>query len=85
MLCQLSRRISRCSNWLYFRFLFDMEKREYVELQSCKKTFDLRGIQPTLAPTYANIDDLLNASLWIETDTERRAFLYVDSIVISLE
>lgn len=72
-------------NWLYLRFLFDMEKREYVELQSCKKTFDLRGIQPTLAPTYANIDDLLNASLWVETDTERRAFLFADSIVISLE
>ncbi len=72
-------------NWLYFRLLFDLKKRQYVELQSGKQTFDLRGLQPTLAERYANIGELLNASVWIETDTDRRAFLFVDSTVISIE
>ncbi len=72
-------------NWLYFRLLFDLKKRQYVELQSGKQTFDLRGIQPTLVEPYANIDGLLNASVWIEADTDRRVFLYLDSAVISVE
>lgn len=71
------------SNWLYFRLLFDMERREYVELQSGRRTFDLRGLAPTPADPYANIGELLNASVRIETDTDRREFLFVDSVVIS--
>jgi hypothetical protein len=72
-------------NWLYFRLLFDLHKREYIELQSEKRIFYLRGRAPTLVEAYANIEALLNASVWIETDTDRRAFFYVDSAVISVE
>lgn len=70
-------------NWLYLRLLVDLDKREYVELQSGAKTFDLRGIQPTFVPPYARIEGLLNPSLWVEADTDRRAFLFVDSVLIS--
>ena len=72
-------------NWRYLRFLFDAEKREYVEFQSGEQTFDLRGNSPTLVERYANIDGLLNPVLWVEADTDRRVFLYVDSVVISVE
>ena len=72
-------------NWLYFRFLFDNAKREYVEFQSGDKTFDLRGNQPTLVKPYANISGLFNPVVWIETDTNRRAFMFIDSIVISVK
>ena len=72
-------------NWLYVRFLYDMEKKEYVEMQSRNKTFDLRGIKATNVPPYARIEGLLNPVIWIETDTDRRVFLYVDSVVISME
>jgi hypothetical protein len=70
-------------NWLYFRLLFNLARREYVEMQSGSRTFDLRRLAPTLAPAYANIPELLNPSLWIEADTDRRVFLYVDSALIS--
>jgi hypothetical protein len=70
-------------NWQYFRLLFDTKKREYVELQSGDHVFDLRGIRPTYVPAYAGIQGLLNPSLWVEADTNRRVFLFVDSIVIS--
>ncbi len=72
-------------NWLYFRFLFDLAKREYVEFQSGEQVFDLAGLQPTLVPPYARITALLNPSLWIESDSARRSFLYVDSTVVSTD
>lgn len=70
-------------NWLYLRVLVDLATREYVELQSGDQTFDLHGISPTLVDPYANITGLLNPMVWVEADTDRRVFLYVDSIVIS--
>lgn len=70
-------------NWLYLRLLIDLEKREYVELQSGRRTFDLRGTRFSLADPYARIRDLVNPVVWIEADTDRRVFLFVDSVVIS--
>ncbi len=70
-------------NWHYLRFLVDSKRREYVELQCNERTFDLRGIQPTLADAYPRIWSLLNLALWVEADTNRRCFLFVDSAVIS--
>ena len=71
-------------NWTYLRFLFDTNKREYVELQCGQQIFDMRGLKPTLVDKYANIDGLLNPVFWIEADTDRRVFLYLDSVVISV-
>lgn len=72
-------------NWQYFRLLIDTEKREYVEMQCQDKTFDLeRHTIYTTAP-YARIDGLMNPLVWVETDTNRRVFLYIDSVVISQE
>lgn len=72
-------------NWLYLRLLFDSEKKEYVELQSGNRVFDLRGIKITPAESYARINGLLNPCIWIENDTNRRVFFYADSIVVSAE
>jgi len=70
-------------NWHYLRFLVDTSTRAYVELQCNDRTFNLRGVQPTLADAYARIWNLLNLALWVEADTNRRCFLFVDSLVIS--
>lgn len=72
-------------NWLYLRLLFDLEKKEYVELQSRDRVFDLRGIRATDTSPYQRIEGLLNPVIWIETDSNRRVFLYVDSVVISVD
>ncbi|HLT94891.1 MAG TPA: DUF6772 family protein [Membranihabitans sp.] len=71
-------------NWLYLRLLYDCNKREYVEMQSRDKVFDLRGNSPTDVPPYARIEGLLNPLIWVEADANRRVFLYVDSVVISM-
>lgn len=72
-------------NWLYFRLTVDVRRREYVELQSMDRTFDLRGLSPTLVPGYASIGDLINPVFFIETDTNRSAHLFLDSVVYSCE
>jgi hypothetical protein len=71
-------------NWQYFSLTVDMRKREYVELCSVNRKWDLRGIAATTVPRYPRIDYLINPVLFIETDTNRRVFLYVDSIVNSM-
>ena len=63
----------------------DIENREYVEFQSGHRTFDLRGTAFSLADPYARITDLINPVFWIENDTDRRVFLFIDSVVISAE
>jgi hypothetical protein len=70
-------------NWHYMALTIDLARREYVELESVGRTFDLRGVQPTLVKRFPRIDWLLNPVVWVEADTDRRVFLYVDSIVNS--
>jgi hypothetical protein len=70
-------------NWLYMRLTVDLERREYVEFQSMGRTFDLRSTPTTLAPTYDGISGLINPVFFIETDTERSVFMYLDSVVYS--
>ncbi len=70
-------------NWHYFSLLIDMAKREYVELRCADRVFDLRGCRPTLVEPYPRIRALLNSNVFVESDTDRRAFLFVDSAVLS--
>jgi hypothetical protein len=72
-------------NWIYFRLLVDLKRREYVEFQSKDRVFDLREFKPTLVAPYARIENLINATLWVENDTDRGSFLFVDSIVVSID
>ena len=70
-------------NWLYMRMLVDLDSRQYVEFQSMGKTFDLRGLAPQMADPYDGITGLINPVFYIESDTDRRVFMYLDSVVYS--
>lgn len=72
-------------NWLYLRLTVDVKKREYIELQSMDRVFDLRGLQPTLTHGYNSIDNLINPVFFVETDTNRSVHLFLDSVVYSTE
>ncbi|MGP6169897.1 DUF6772 family protein [Microbacterium sp. A204] len=72
-------------NWIYLRLTVDVKKREYVEMQSMDKVFDLRGIGPTLSPKYKSIDNLINPVFFVETDTDRSVNLFLDSVVYSTD
>jgi hypothetical protein len=36
-------------------------------------------------PAMANLWCMLNIACWVESDTHKRAFLYLDSVVLSAE
>ncbi len=70
-------------NWHYLALTVDLEKRCYVELRCANRVFDIQTVRPTLVDRYPRINQLLNPVLWVESDTDRRVFLFVDSIVNS--
>ncbi len=70
-------------NWLYLRLTVDVAKREYVEMQSMDQVFDMRGLAPTLSPTYKSIKNLINPIFYVESDTDRSVNLFLDSVVYS--
>lgn len=72
-------------NWLYFSLTLDTATREYVGMQAGDRTFDLRGRKIALCAPYARIRGLVNPLVWIESDTNRRVYFYIDSILISQE
>ena len=72
-------------NWQYLRLKVDIIDKEYVEMQCQNKIFDLRGHKITAVDKYRRIDGLINPVIWLETDTNRRVFLYIDSFVVSQE
>ncbi len=45
--------------------------------------WNLRGCKPTPVDPFPRINYLQNPVFWIEADTNRRVFLYVDSVCIS--
>lgn len=72
-------------NWQYMRLTIDTRKHEFVEFQCQDRIFDMRGIAVDAVDAYRRIDNLINPVFWIETDANRRVFLYVDSVVVSQE
>ncbi|SDL65728.1 DUF6772 family protein [Tessaracoccus oleiagri] len=72
-------------NWLYLRLTVDVDKREYIELQSMDRIFNMRGLAPTLQDRYKSIDNLINPVFFVETDTDRSVHLFLDSVVYSTE
>ena len=78
--------------WHYLRFTFDTARHEYVDLHCHGKEFDIAGrrhvFDPPLSGFRASTDrcaGLLNFGIGIETNSDKRCFLYLDSIVVSME
>ena len=72
-------------NWQYFRLLLDVKDWKYVEMQCQDRTFDLGGHPVHPSVPYHRIDGLMNPLCWVENDTNRRSFLYLDSVIVSQE
>ena len=78
--------------WHYLRFTFDTARHEYVDLHCHGREFDIAGrrhvFDPPLTGFRASTDrcaSLLNFGIGIETNADKRCFLYLDSIVVSVE
>lgn len=77
--------IATKQNWHYLRLDFDLAKMAFLSFQCNDRAFDLAGIEPMRMPAMANLWCMLNLLFFVETDRHKRAFLYLDSVLLSGE
>ena len=70
-------------NWCYLRIRIDLDKREFVEFQCNDRTFRGDHLGCIEFPAMPNLECMLNMGFWIETDVDKRSFLYLDSVLLS--
>jgi hypothetical protein len=72
-------------NWHYVRFDFDLATMAATHFQCNDRVHDLTGVEPIRIPAMRNLWCMLNLAFFIESDTDKRAFLYIDSACLSGE
>lgn len=75
--------IATKQNWHYLRLDFDLATMSFLRFQCNDRHFDLTGVEPMRIPAMANLWCMLNTAFWVETDRDKRAFLYLDSVLLS--
>ena len=71
-------------NWSYLRFDFDLASMRATGFRCNDRTFDLSGLDSIRIPAMKNLWCMLNFCLYFaETDVDKRAFLYVNSVCVS--
>lgn len=70
-------------NWHYVRFDFDLATMSAVRLQCNDRVFALDGFESLRMPAMKNLWCMLNVAMFAETVTDKRAFLYLDSVCLS--
>ncbi len=73
-------------NWHYLRWLIDTSTRSNVELQVNDRVFDMRAVPvPPYDERYGSLQNLLNFYVSARTHTNVRNFLYLDTVLISVD
>lgn len=70
-------------NWHYLRVGFDLRTMRYTRLQCNDHEFEVAGLTGITNPAMPNLSNLLNVIPFVETDEDKRAFLYLDSVLLS--
>ena len=70
-------------NWHYFRLGFDIVHLRYTELQCNDRVIDISGLETLKFDAMPNLQNLFNVIPFVDTDSDKRAFLYFDSILLS--
>ena len=60
-----------------------LERTLHRDYYLSDRIFDLEGVSPMRIPAMANLWCMLNTVFFVETDLDKRAFLYLDSVVLS--
>lgn len=77
--------IATKQNWHYLRLDFDLAAMDYMRFQCNDVVLDVSTIEPMRMPAMANLWCMLNTLFWVETDLDKRAFLYLDSVLLSTQ
>jgi len=73
-------------NWHYLRWRLDTSLRRNVELQVNDRLYDMRDVPvPAYDEPYTSLENLLNFYVSTRTHTDVRNFLFLDSVLISVD
>ena len=73
-------------NWHYIRWVIDTSTRSNVELQVNDRIYDMRDVPvPPYAEKYGSLENLLNFYVSVRTHSNVRNFVYLDSVLISVD
>jgi hypothetical protein len=72
-------------NWHYLRIGLDLSERAFTGFQCNDRVYSAEGMETMQLPAMSNLWCMLNVVFWVETDVDKRAFLYVDSALLSGE
>lgn len=72
-------------NWHYLKIGLDLSRHTFTGFQCNDRIYPAEGMETYQMPTMANLWCMLNMAFWVETDRDKRAFQYVDSVVLSTE
>ncbi len=73
-------------NWHYLRWVIDTAARRNVEFQLNDRVTDMRDVPvPPYAERYDSLENLLNFYFSVRTLSGARNFLYLDSVLISVD
>ena len=70
-------------NWHYACLDFDLATMRATAFRFNDRRFDMSGHEPIRIPAMRNLWCMLNLAFFVETDTDKRAFLYLDSVCLS--
>ena len=72
-------------NWHYLRFDFDLERMCWLGFQCNDQVFDCAAVESIKMPAMPNLSCMLNLAFFCESDTAKRTFFYLDSVLLSGE
>jgi hypothetical protein len=70
-------------NWHYGCFDFDLATMQATGFRCNDRVFDLTSYEPIKIPAMRNLWCMLNFAFFVESDTDKRSFMYVDSVCVS--
>ncbi|MDE2819704.1 MAG: hypothetical protein OXI40_08245 [Chloroflexota bacterium] len=70
-------------NWHYLKVKVDLAERRFIGFQCNDLTYTGEALQHISIPAMPNLNCMLNTAFWVETNRDKRAFLYLDSVLLS--
>ena len=72
-------------NWHYLKVGLDLSTRSFTGFQCNDRVYSAEGMETMQLPAMANLWCMLNIVFWVEADIDKRAFFYLDSVLLSGE
>jgi hypothetical protein len=77
--------IATKQNWHYLRFDFDLASMRPLGFQCNDRIYGMDKVDSIHYPAMPNLWCMLNVAFFVEADTDKRVFGYLDSVVLSGE